>query len=237
MPTVPLDFRNVLLRRLPSEDLALLEPHLEPFRLGRHAPLFARGEPVGHVFFPDRGVASTVMVSPEGQRVEAGVVGFEGFTPTGVVMGADTLPFDGNMQMGGEGHRIAIAPLRAATAESAGLRDLLIRFAYVFSVQLGSTALSNAVHTVDERLARWLLMCHDRADGDELELTHDFMSLMLAVRRPSVTTALHVLEGNGYIRAERGLLTIRDRAGLESFAGDAYGVPEREYRQLIGPMR
>jgi CRP-like cAMP-binding protein len=98
------------------------------------------------------------------------------------------------------------------------------------------TVLANAHYPVDERLARWLLMCHDRWDGDVLPLTHEFMAVMLAVRRPSVTTALHVLEGNRFIRAERGCVTIRDRSALEEFAGDSYGPPEREYERLIGPL-
>lgn len=103
-------------------------------------------------------------------------------------------------------------------------------------VQTSYTALSNAVHPIAERLARWLLMSDDRLDGD-LPLTHEFLSIMLAVRRPSVTTALHVLEGNGFIRAARGSIVVRDRAALEEFAGDAYGVPEAEYERLIGPLR
>lgn len=104
-------------------------------------------------------------------------------------------------------------------------------------MQTSHTALSNAVHPIEERLARWILMCDDRSDAGEMPLTHEYMSIMLAVRRPSVTTSLHVLEGNGFIRAERGCVIVRDRAGLEEFAGDAYGSPEREYRRLIGSMR
>jgi hypothetical protein len=80
-------------------------------------------------------------------------------------------------------------------------------------------------------------MCDDRVDGSKLELTHEFISLMLAVRRPSVTTALHVLEGNGFIRSERGCIIIRNRQALEDFAKDAYGKPEAEYRRLIGPLQ
>jgi CRP-like cAMP-binding protein len=110
------------------------------------------------------------------------------------------------------------------------------RFIHAFGSQISFTALSNAVHNIDERLARWLLMCHDRVDGNEILLTHEFISLMLAVRRPSVTTALHILEGKKLIRAERGRITVRDRAGLESFAGDVYGKPEEEYRRLIGEL-
>jgi CRP-like cAMP-binding protein len=86
---------------------------------------------------------------------------------------------------------------------------------------------------VSERLARWLLMCHDRVQGNEIELTHEFLSLMLAVRRPSITTSLHILEGNGFIKAERGNITIRNRAALEEFAHDAYGKPEMAYRRLM----
>ena len=114
---------------------------------------------------------------------------------------------------------------------------LLLRFVQALSTQTAFTALSNAVHQIDERLARWILMCDDRLDGADMPLTHEFMSIMLAVRRPSVTTALHILEGNRLIRAERGCIVVRDRAGLEEFAGDSYGVPEREYERLIGPLR
>jgi hypothetical protein len=80
-------------------------------------------------------------------------------------------------------------------------------------------------------------MCHDRTEGDEIALTHEFLSVMLAVRRPSVTDALHVLEGRRFIKAERALITVRNRAALEAYAHDAYGVPEREYQRLIGPMK
>jgi CRP-like cAMP-binding protein len=126
--------------------------------------------------------------------------------------------------------------LLEAIHTSAPLRKLLMKYMQTLSTQTSYTALSNAVHHVDERLARWLLMCHDRVDGDEFALTHEFLSLMLAVRRPSVTTALHVLEGNGFIRSVRGYITILDRAALETFAADAYGRPEEEYRRLIGAI-
>ena len=127
--------------------------------------------------------------------------------------------------MAGSGHRIPCAAILAASDASATLRDVLLRFAQVLMVQTTYSVLANAVHHVDERLARWLLMCHDRSDSDDLALTHVFMALMLSVRRPSVTTALHVLEGNGFIRSDRGYVTIRDRVALEAFAGDCYGKP------------
>jgi len=93
------------------------------------------------------------------------------------------------------------------------------------------------MHTVEERLARWLLMSHDRQDDDEIPLTHDFLALMLGVRRPSVTIALHSLESLGFIKATRGLIVVRKREELEDFAGPGYGVPEAEYERLIGQLR
>jgi CRP-like cAMP-binding protein len=105
---------------------------------------------------------------------------------------------------------------------------------HVFSVQVAHTALANGRAKIEERLARWLLMVHDRIDGDEVNLTHDFIALMLGVRRPGVTDALHALEGKGLIRSTRGVLRIVDREGLEVIANAIYGVPEAEYRRLIG---
>jgi CRP-like cAMP-binding protein len=151
-------------------------------------------------------------------------------------MGSDRSPHRFLIQVADDSVRIASAAFVEALAASASLRDLILRYAHVLGVQTGFTALSNAVHPIDERLARWLLMCHDRHTSNEIPITHEFMSLMLAVRRPSVTTSLHILEGNGFIRAERGHITIRNRQALEDFASDAYGKPEAEYRRLIGPL-
>ena len=121
--------------------------------------------------------------------------------------------------------------------DHASIRKLLLRYVQAYSTQTTYTALSNAMHTVEERLARWLLMSHDRQDDDEILLTHDFLALMLGVRRPSVTIALHSLEGLGFIKATRGLIVVRKREELEEFAGAGYGVPEAEYERLIGQLR
>ncbi len=188
------------------------------------------------VFFIEEGVASVVVSSPEGQVTEAGVIGCEGFVTPAVVLGSDRVPTSIGIQLAGSAHRIDRMTLLEALRRSASLRDVLVRFAQILMVQTTYTALTNAVHQIDERLARWLLMCHDCVSSDDLHLTHEFMSIMLSVRRPSVTNALHVLEGNGYIKADRGYVTIVNRAGLEEFAGDAYGQPEAEYRRLIGPL-
>ena len=230
--------RNKLIRMLPAADLALLAPHLTPCQADRGTILFRKDEPIETVWFMDSGIiTSLVAISPEGQRVETGIFGREGFGPVAIVMGGDRSPYDGQVQLQDDCHLINAAALKAAMAKSPTLHGLLLRYAQTLSVQTAYTALSNAVHPIEERLARWLLMCHDRLDGNDLPLTHEFMSVMLSVRRPSVTTSLHVLEGNGFIRAERGCINIRNRLGMEEFAGDSYGPPEQEYERLIGPLR
>ena len=228
---------NLLLQRMSAADFGLLAPGLEPVLLPRHEMMCRAGERAAYAFFPTSGVGSLIAQSPEGLRVEAGLFGRDGFAPTAFAMDDDRSPFEGTMQLPGEGYRIEASRLRDAVGASISLRAILQRFAQALATQSGFTALSNAVHSVEERLARWVLMCDDRVVSGELGMTHEFMSVMLGVRRPSVTTALHVLEGNGLIRAERGLVIVRNRAALEEFAGDAYGAPEREYERLIGPLR
>ena len=228
--------RNILLRTMSADDFALLAPHLMTCKEGKGALLVEKDAPIEHIWFLDTGIGSIVTVSAEGHLVESGLFGREGFAPVAAALGGDRSLNRIIIQVADDCHRIEIGAFRRAIAQSRSLHDLLLRYVQALSVQSAYTALTNAVHPIEERLARWLLMCYDRWDGNDLPLTHEFMSIMLAVRRPSVTTSLHVLEGNGFIRAERGCVTIRDRAGLEEFAGDGYGPPEREYERLIGPM-
>ena len=193
-------------------------------------------EVIPFVYFLDEGITSVVAKSPEGLNIEAGFIGREGFVIPGVALGAATVPNLCQVQIAGRGHRITVSEFRVAMETNRALRDLCLLFAQTLIIQTACTALSNAVHQTDERLARWLLMCHDRSPSDDIALTHEFMAVMLGTRRPTVTTALHVLEGNGFIRNERGYVHIRNRAAMERFAGDSYGKPEEEYRKLIGPF-
>ena len=227
---------NRLLARLSASDFEALAPRLRPATYARAAILADPNQPVSHVHFLEEGVVSVVATSPDGQRAEAGLIGREGFVHPALALGSDRTPQLIQVQMGGRGHRVAYDAFVELVADSATLRAILLLYTQTFIVQSSFTSLANAVHSVDERLARWLLMVHDRSNSDDLQLTHGFMSIMLSVRRPSVTTAIHALAGNGFIDADRGFITIRNRAALEEFAGDAYGPPEAEYRRLLGPM-
>lgn len=228
--------RNLLLRRLSADDYALLRPHLETIEVGKGHVLVRPNETITCVHFPDSCLASIVAISPEGQRIEAGLFGYDGMSGVPVVLGANRSPNETFIQIEGRLQQLPVDALRDALDRSPAMLGLFLRFAQAMSVQTAHTALSNGLHGIAERLARWILMCHDRIEGDDLFLTHEFMSLMLGVRRPGVTTALHALEGGHLVKAMRGRVTVRDRAGLEAFAAGAYGVPEAEYERLVAPL-
>lgn len=231
-----IDVRNRLLAALSDADFETLAPHLEHLTLPRLFQLSEPNQVPDYCYFLEAGIGSIVATSTAGQRAEIGLFGRDGMSPTSLVLNAGSSPYSIFMQVAGHGYRLQSALLAHAIAESSTLRNLLSRYAQAMSVQTAFTALTNASHHIEERLARWILMCHDRVDTETINLTHDFLSIMLSIRRQSVTTALHVLEGKHLVSNGRGHITVRDRKGLEEFAGDAYGQPEEEYTRLIGTI-
>ena len=228
---------NLLLAALAPEDLALLRPHLTREKLEREQILTPAGEAIEHVWFPEGGVASVVAHKVDSGATEVGIFGREGFAGMPLLLGAGSSPHKIFMQVDGStGVRIDAAPFVAAVDASTTLRKTLLRYVQTFIVQTADSAISNAHQRIEARLARWLLMCHDRSDGDEFMLTHEFMAMMIAADRSGVTVSLHVLEGAGMIRSRRGRVLIVDRQKLEELAGEGYGRPEAEYRKLIGPF-
>lgn len=227
-------FRNNLLLRMSPHDRGRMALHLEFVTLPRGLSLAEPGMAVDFTYFLENGIGSVVVASTSEPRAEIGLFGREGLIPTSAVSGVPSSPYHVFMQVSGSGHRIANVYLQAAMAESVPLRNLLARYLHSASVQVAYTAFSNATQQIEARLARWLLMCHDRSETDDIALTHEFIGVMLAVRRQSVTTTLHVLEGKHLISASRAFITIRNRAGLRTLAGDTYGRPERDYETNIG---
>lgn len=226
--------RNRLLAALSKDDRDRLQPHLEPIDLELRKPLEQPNKRIDNVYFLDVGIASVVAVQARETNVEIGLIGREGMTGLAIVLGNHRSPHATYIQAAGKGQRIAAAELRKALAASATLQILLMKFVQAFMVQTAHTAIANARAKLDQRLARWLLMAHDRLDGNALPLTHEFLALMLGVRRAGVTEALNALEGRRLIEAARGRIVVRDRKGIERSAGGSYGVPEAEYRRLLG---
>jgi CRP-like cAMP-binding protein len=226
--------RNRLLAALSQADLDLLRPHLEPVQLKIRLQLEPPNRPINEVYFPEMGIASVVAVQPNKAQVEVGLIGCDGMTGTAVVLGNDRSPHSTYIQVAGEGQRTPAAKLREVMKASVSLHGVFLRYVQVFMVQTAHTAIANARAKVDERLARWLLMAHDRVGGNKLPLTHEFLALMLGVRRAGVTEALHSLVHQNVIEAGRGEIIVLDRKGLERSAGASYGTPEAEFRRLIG---
>ncbi|KQQ38818.1 hypothetical protein ASG19_07370 [Rhizobium sp. Leaf306] len=222
---------NGLLQIMPENDLKMLEPHLQLISLNQGDVLFEPNSPISHVYFFESGLSSEIAVAGT-HRIEVGCIGREGCSGIPVILGSFSSPHRSFMQGAGEAHRIEAATLRRLIGESVSLSAVLLKYAHVFMIQIAATALADGRFDVEKRLARWVLMSHDRL-GDTLTLTHDFLALMLGVRRPSVTDALHKLEGKRAIRSERSVVTVLDRPLLEQIAGEAYGTPEAEYRRLF----
>ncbi|HXR95527.1 MAG TPA: Crp/Fnr family transcriptional regulator [Rhizomicrobium sp.] len=228
------DVRNRLLAKMAPEDWALVAPHLETVTLKERQVVEVPGKPITHVYFVETGVVSVVAVNEEDHRIEVGVIGKEGMTGVALVMGDDRAQHSAYLQIGGNGRRMQAATFLEVMSRSETLRSLMMKSANAFMIQTAHTALANGRAKLEERLARWLLMAHDRLNSDSVPLTHEFLAVMLGVRRAGVTVALHSFERRGLIATRRGQLTLVDRKGIEKVAGSFYGIPETELKRLMG---
>jgi CRP-like cAMP-binding protein len=225
--------RNRLLQKLSPGDWDLLGPQLEAVTLKERQVIEVPNKPITHVYFIEIGVVSVVAVNQEDHRIEVGVIGNEGLTGVPLIMGDNRAQHSTYMQIGGNGLRIGAERFLAAQRQSASLNNLMMKSAQAFMIQTAHTALANGRAKLEERLARWLLMAHDRLDTTAVPLTHEFLAVMLGVRRAGVTVALHNFELRGLIATKRGQLTLVNRAGIEQVAGSFYGIPEAELKRLM----
>lgn len=228
---------NRLLKTIGTEGLSRLAPRMEAVDLPAGHQLVAAGKPISHLCFIETGLASTVVHDDGGKSIETVMVGREGITGWPVLLGAETTPDETIMGVGGRGFLIPAAEIRWEMEEDARLRALLLGYINVCLLQVGQLVLANGQYSLRERLARWLLMCHDRLDTDDLPITHEFLSTVLGVRRPGITNELHVLEGIHAIHASRGNIRIINRSILEDVANMTYGVPEKEYERLMARLQ
>jgi len=225
---------NRILKQLPPEEYERLSPHLEPVTLSHGDVLYYPQEPVSHVYFPNSGTVSVIATFADGGGIEVGVVGNEGVFGINVVLGSVTTPHEALVQQPGDCVRVSSEVLRREFKQGGQLQDLLLRYTQAFIVQIAQTAACNKVHPLDGRLARWLLMTCDRATGQELELTHEFMAVMLGTRRAGVTEAAGRLQDTGLISYRRGRVTILDHRGLEAVSCECYPVVKKEFERLLG---
>jgi len=229
----PFSPHNRLLAALSPDSLARLRPRLEmvemPFRQTLHEPEV----PMETVYFPESGWASMLAVLEDGDAAEVGLVGFEGVIGLPVLLRGECDDLEALVQAPGTAFSLSAEALRQAMDEDADLRHLLLRYVLAHHGQVARTGACNGRHHTEQRLARWLLMAHDRAEGDEFPMTHEFLSMMLGVRRAGVSVAAGALQKAQLIRYERGRIEVTDRPGLESAACECYGIQRRAYDRLF----
>ncbi|WP_064696755.1 helix-turn-helix domain-containing protein [Rhizobium aegyptiacum] len=226
--------KNFLLSALSPLENDLIGPLLKPVRLVQGEVLEQQFGEIAAVFFIESGTVSLVASSLDGSHVEVGLIGREGMTGTGLLEGDWRTPYNLVVQTEGAAQRIDIDSFLRLTQRAPQLRSLTSCFSRTLSIQLGYTALANSRYSIEQRLARLLLMLDDRAESQVLRLTHEHMSSMLGVRRSGVTGALPILEGEKLIRSVRGKVIVVDRDGLILKANGSYGIPEAEYERLMG---
>jgi CRP-like cAMP-binding protein len=232
--TPPVAVNNQLLAALPPEVLSRLLPRMRSFSLRIRDSLIRPDTPIEAVWFVESGWVSLVATLEDGTQAEVGLIGREGMVGLPLITGIDTAFAEAFVQGDGSALQMDAGAFRNAMEEEPTLRPLMFRYLEAMSSQTTQTAACNGRHDLEQRLARWLLMAHDRAEGDELQMTQEFLALMLCVYRPSVSTAASTLQRAGMIRYGRGHITVLDREALEATACDCYAVVQRRFARLLG---
>ncbi len=221
--------KNLILNALPEKDFERLLPDLEPVELKLGQVLCRPEESINHIYFPNNSIVSVVAMTPEGQCTEVGVIGREGLVGMDALLGADSALNENIVQHAGGALRININAIKTEFKRSGALHDSLLLFTRLLMIQISQTALCNRLHSLEERLTRWLLLCRARSGNDELQLTQEFLASMLGANRATVTMSAIALQSAGFIKYRRGHITITDHEGLKDFSCDCYETVKREY--------
>jgi CRP-like cAMP-binding protein len=226
--------QNRLLALLSEADYKLLHPHLEPVNLGYKKHLYQPNKPIDSVYFVETGVASLVNTMKNGDASEVGTIGNEGIVGLPVILGDNQAPTAVYVQVPGAGLRMPADIFLKAFAQSASLRLVMLHYAHAFFNQVAQSAACNHFHPLEQRCCRWLLMTRDRMHADEFVLTHEFLAMMLGVRRAGVTVAVGGLQRNGLIRNTRGRISVLNFEGLLERSCECYQVSKLEFDRLLG---
>ena len=220
---------NQLLASLPADSLARLKSSLEPVPLLLHDTLHIVDGPIAKVYFPLSGWVSMLAPLESGDVAEVGLIGREGMVGLSIALGATHSSLEAMVQGEGAALSMSAEVFRDALEGDAVLQKLILRFAFAHLMQVSRTAACNVHHLVEQRLARWLLMSHDRSGADTFVMTHEFLGMMLGVRRAGISVAAGALQKAGLIHYERGTITVTDRTGLENASCECYGIVRRDF--------
>ena len=220
---------NKILAALPHEEFERLRPKLREVSFPVGETVYRPEEQIDHAYFVNHGIVSWLATLEDGNTVEAGVIGSEGLAGVAVILGANSTPNQGLAQSDVLASRISKSDLVAEFRRNGKLNSLILRFVHSMFTQVAQTAACNRLHTLDQRLARWLLMTDDRTDGSNLPLTQEFLSRMLGVRRAGVSVAANSLRQHGLIDYHRGDIVVVDRPGVERISCECYKIVKQEY--------
>ncbi len=226
--------KNRLLASLPPDEYALLVPHLKTMPLEVKQIVGRVHATIDYVFFPLSGIISAMTVMQDGRAIEVATIGNEGMAGVTGLIGGETWPYELMVQVTGDGLRMDAAVFRERTSRDCALRRMLVDYNTAFAFQVAYAVACNGLHTVEMRCCRWLLMTRDRVGSNVVPLTHEFLAIMLGVRRASVTDVLNPLQKRGLIRNRRGEIEILDEPGLELLACECYASVNREFARLFG---
>jgi CRP-like cAMP-binding protein len=225
--------QNRILASLPAAEFERISSHLVEVSLPLGEIIHRPEQKIEYVYFPENSLVSLLAVLEDGETVEAGVIGYEGFVGVPVVLGVQSGTTQALIQGAGDAQRIKSQALRSLINDGGQLQGLLLRFAHTLFTQVAQTAACNRAHDLNQRLARWLLLSHDRLRKEEFILTHEFLSRMLGTRRAGVSVAANGLRQGGLIDYTRGRVRIKNRKGLEQASCECYGIVKADYDALF----
>jgi CRP-like cAMP-binding protein len=225
---------NFILASLPPQDFELLRPALQIVQVKAEEVIYQAREPIKHLYFPTSAMLSWIATTAEGERIEVGVVGWEGMVGIPELLGYEISPYGVEVELPGEMYCVEIKAFRHEFNRLNSIHSLLFRYTYTALTQLGQSSVCGRFHTVEERLCRWLLMAHDRAETDELLLTQEILAGMIGARRPAVSLVTGTLQKAGLILSKRGRIKIIDRDGLEDSACECYHIIREAFDTFVG---
>lgn len=221
------NLKNAVLNSLPPNDFALIGNRLERIEMRVGDFLYRPAEKISRIYFPETSVISIVMVLENGETIESGIIGKEGFSGAAVFLSEELSPQEATVQLSGTGHFMSVNDFKNLFDGNEGFRNAALHFLYSFVAQVSQNAACLCHHNVGQRLARWLLLFDDRAEGGKLDLTQEFIAQMLGIHRPTVSKNAAELQARGFISYNRGAVKILDRAGLENFSCECYRTISR----------
>lgn len=236
-PVANVPSQNRLLRTLPSDEYARISPQLHAVSMKAKEVFHKQGEPIREVYFPGGGACSLTKVMQDGNVAEIATVGNEGMLGASVFFGDDLSTGEALVQVAdGGAHTMRTEAFILEMSRHGAFYNRIIRYSQAFTTQIMQTTVCNGLHSAEERCCRWLLMTHDRVRKNEFELTHEFLAVMLGVRRPTITIIAANLQLAGLIHYRRGFMTIVDRPGLEKASCECYETVKANFARLLPEM-